>query len=70
MTDPARPPAEPGATDVLLSEEQLRRVEEFVEEEEGAFNRYKGWLAVFLTGMCVSRRAPVVCANYGLSQSL
>ena len=66
MTDPARPPADPGDTDVLLSEEQLRRVEEFVEEEEGAFNRYKGWLAIFLTGVAVATSAFHLYAAYGI----
>ena len=66
MTDPARPPAEPGDTDVLLSDEQLRRVEEFVEEEEGAFNRYKGWLAVFLTAVAVGTSAFHLYAAYGI----
>ena len=66
MTDPARPPAEPGATEVLLSDEQLRRVEEFVEEEEGAFHRYKGWLAVFLTAVCVGTSAFHLYAAYGI----
>jgi hypothetical protein len=29
-----------------LSQEQLKKVEEFIEEEEGRFNRYGGWLAI------------------------
>ncbi len=32
-----------------LTEEVRHKVEEFIEEEEGSFNRYKGWLAAFLT---------------------
>src|SRR3954462_8575432 len=34
-----------------LSEDQQRKVEEFIEEEEGSFNRYKGWLATFLVAV-------------------
>jgi hypothetical protein len=39
-----------------LSQEQLRKVEEFIEEEEGRFNRSKGWLAAFLVA-CSSAAA-------------
>ena len=37
-----------------LSQEQLKKVEEFIEEEEGSFNRYKGWLATFLVAVAVA----------------
>jgi len=40
-----------------LSQEQLRKVEEFIEEEEGSFNRYKGWLATFLVAVAVASSA-------------
>jgi TRAP-type uncharacterized transport system fused permease subunit len=40
-----------------LSEEQLKKVEEFIEEEEGSFNRYKGWLVTFLTAVAVASSA-------------
>ncbi|HUQ29694.1 MAG TPA: TRAP transporter fused permease subunit [Usitatibacter sp.] len=40
-----------------LSQEQLRKVEQFIEEEEGSFNRYKGWLATFLVGVAVASSA-------------
>jgi TRAP transporter 4TM/12TM fusion protein len=40
-----------------LSQEQLRKVEEFIEEEEGSFNRYKGWLAAFLVAVAVASSA-------------
>lgn len=36
-----------------LTEEQKRRLEEFIEEEEGALNRYKGGLAVLMTVLAV-----------------
>jgi len=36
-----------------LSQEQLAKVEEFIEEEEGSFNKYRGWLAIFLSAVAV-----------------
>jgi TRAP transporter 4TM/12TM fusion protein len=45
--------AEP-ITAAELSEDQLRKVEEFIEEEEGSFNRYRGWLVWFLTAVAVA----------------
>ena len=39
--------------DVVISEEALKKAEEFIEEEEGAHNRYAGALAVFLTAFAV-----------------
>ena len=39
--------------EVPLTEEQKRRLEEYIEEEEGAQNRYKGKLAIFLTACAV-----------------
>jgi TRAP transporter 4TM/12TM fusion protein len=40
-----------------LSDEQLKKVEEFIEEEEGSFNRYRGWLATFLVAVAVASSA-------------
>jgi TRAP transporter 4TM/12TM fusion protein len=39
--------------EVPLTEEQKKRLEEFIEEEEGALNRYKGPLAVLMTLLAV-----------------
>src|SRR6266576_942223 len=39
--------------EVPLTEAQKKRLEEFIEEEEGALNRYKGPLAVLMTGLAV-----------------
>jgi len=36
-----------------ISEEARKRVEELIEEEEGAYNRYRGALAVFMTACAV-----------------
>ena len=40
-----------------LSDEQLKKVEGFLEEEEGSFNRYRGWLAIFLVAVAVASSA-------------
>src|SRR6266545_502105 len=40
--------------EVSLTEEQKKRLEEYIEEEEGALNRYKGWLAVALTLLAIT----------------
>ena len=37
-----------------LDADQKHRLEEFIEEEEGHLNRYKGWLARFLTVVAVA----------------
>jgi TRAP transporter 4TM/12TM fusion protein len=41
------------AEEAPLTEEQKKRLEEFIEEEEGALNRYKGALAVLMTALAV-----------------
>src|SRR5437667_3946461 len=41
------------AQEAPITEEQKKRLEEFIEEEEGALNRYKGTLAVIMTGLAV-----------------
>ena len=49
-----------------LSQEQLRKVEEYLEEEEGSLNRYRGWLATFLTAVAVLTSAFHLYAAYGI----
>jgi TRAP transporter 4TM/12TM fusion protein len=49
-----------------LSQEQLRKVEEFIEEEEGSFSRYRGWLASFLVAVAVASSAFHLYAAYGI----
>jgi TRAP transporter 4TM/12TM fusion protein len=49
-----------------LSEEQRLRLEQFIEEEEGSFNRYRGWLAIFLTAVAVASSAFHLYAAYGI----
>ena len=62
MSEQAIPAAE-------LTEDQRRKVEEFVEEEEGAVSRYRGWLAVFLTAVAVASSAFHLYAAYGIVQT-
>jgi TRAP transporter 4TM/12TM fusion protein len=54
------------ATGAELSEEQLKKVEEFIEEEEGRFNRYGGWLATLLTAVAVASSAFHLYAAYSI----
>src|SRR5436190_7760004 len=49
-----------------LTEEQLKKVEEYLEEEEGSLNRYRGWLKIFLTGVAVLASAFHLYAAYGI----
>jgi TRAP transporter 4TM/12TM fusion protein len=58
--------AEPDAVAGELSEEQLRKVEEFIEEEEGSFNRYRGWLRAFLAAVAIASSAFHLYAAYGI----
>lgn len=44
-----RPSISPGTPDVVVSEEALHKAEEFIEAEEGAANKLKGWLGIFVT---------------------
>ena len=43
----------PPQGDAAVSAEALKRAEQFIEEEEGALNRYRGALAVFVTAAAV-----------------
>jgi len=52
MTEATAP--DPLRNEGALSEEARRRVEELIEEEEGAHNRYTGVLAVVLTALAVA----------------
>ena len=43
-----------GAKSQVISEEQLRKAEEYVQQEEGAANRLAGWVGVAVTGIAVT----------------
>ena len=51
MSDPAKPAV---AAEPVISEESLKKAEEFIEAEEGATNRLRGVLAVFVTAVAVA----------------
>src|SRR5581483_6182301 len=60
MSDPAKPVlAEP-----VVTEESLRKAEEFIEAEEGATNRLRGALAVFVTAVAVAMSLFHLYASY------
>jgi TRAP transporter 4TM/12TM fusion protein len=58
--------AEQSISAAELSEEQRARLEHFIEEEEGSFNRYRGWLATFLTAVAVASSVFHLYAAYGI----
>ena len=43
-----------GAEALVISEEQLRKAEEYVQQEEGAANRLAGWVGTAVTGIAVA----------------
>src|SRR5690242_11487426 len=43
-----------GAGSEVISEEQLRKAEEYVQQEEGAANRLAGWVGTVVTGIAVA----------------
>jgi TRAP transporter 4TM/12TM fusion protein len=43
-----------GTESQVISEEQLRKAEEYVQQEEGAANRLAGWVGVAVTGIAVA----------------
>ena len=65
MTKPAAP-GDDLLPDDGMTEDLRHKVEEFIEEEEGSFNRYKGWLAAFLTAVAVGTSAFHLYAAYGI----
>jgi TRAP transporter 4TM/12TM fusion protein len=62
MTEHEKPAA-------VLDEDRRARLEEFIEEEEGHLNRYKGSLAGFLTLVAVASSAFHLYAAYGIVQT-
>jgi TRAP-type uncharacterized transport system fused permease subunit len=43
-----------GAEAQVITEEQLRKAEEYVQQEEGAANRLSGWVGVAVTAIAVA----------------
>ena len=63
MSDPLQNQA--AATD-KISPEALKKAEEFIEEEEGAAHKLKGWMAIFLTAVAVLTTVFHLYAAYGI----
>src|ERR1043165_6600529 len=59
-------PAEAGA----ISQEQLRRAEEFVEAEEGAVNRLAGWCGLMVTAIAIAMSLFHLYAAYDIVPTL
>jgi TRAP transporter 4TM/12TM fusion protein len=58
------PPAAPA--DVVISEDALHKAEEFIEAEEGASNKLKGWLNVFVVAVAFVMSAFHLYTAYGI----
>jgi TRAP transporter 4TM/12TM fusion protein len=50
----------------LVSDEALSKAQEFIEEEEGAANRFDGWRAAFITVMAVAMSLFHLYTAYGI----
>ena len=56
----------PAAEEVVISEEALKKAEEFIEEEEGATHKFSGWRAAGLTAIAVAMSLFHLYAAYGI----
>ncbi len=59
-------PLSPGTPEVIVSEEALHKAEEFIEAEEGAANKFIGWLGVFVTAVAFAMSAFHLYTAYGI----
>jgi TRAP transporter 4TM/12TM fusion protein len=57
---------QPAADEIVISEEALKKAEEFIEEEEGAANKFGGWRAAMLTAIAVVMSLVHLYAAYGI----
>ena len=55
--NPPAPPNSPDADAVVVSDEALHRAEEFIEAEEGAANKLRGWLGGFVVAVAFAMSA-------------
>ena len=60
------PPLSQGTPDVVVSEEALHKAEEFIEAEEGAANKLRGWLGIFVTGVAFVMSVFHLYTAYGI----
>ena len=56
----------PGIVDVVVSEEARLKAEEFIEAEEGAANKLKGWLGIFVTAVAFVMSVFHLYTAYGI----
>lgn len=56
----------PGTADVVVSEEARLKAEEFIEVEEGAANKLKGWLGIFVTAVAFVMSVFHLYTAYGI----
>lgn len=54
------------ANEIVISEEALKKAEEFIEEEEGAAHKFGGRLAAFLTAIAIAMSLFHLYAAYGI----
>ena len=52
--------------DVVVSQESLQKAEEFIEAEEGAANKLKGWLGIFVTAVAFAMSVFHLYTAYGI----
>lgn len=52
--------------DVVVSNEALSKAEEFIEAEEGAANKFKGWLSIFVIACAFAMSAFHLYTAYGI----
>src|SRR4030042_1572525 len=57
---------EQATEEIVISEEALKKAEEFIEEEEGAAHKFSGWLAAGLTAIAVVMSLFHLYAAYGI----
>lgn len=62
MTEPTRS----STPEVVVSEDALRKAEEFIEAEEGAANKLKGWFNVFVVAVAFVMSAFHLYTAYGI----
>jgi TRAP transporter 4TM/12TM fusion protein len=60
------PSISPGSPDVVVSEAARLKAEEFIEAEEGAANKLKGWLGIFVTAVAFVMSVFHLYTAYGI----
>jgi TRAP transporter 4TM/12TM fusion protein len=60
------PPSSQTTPDVVVSQASLQKAEEFIEAEEGAANKLKGWLGIFVTAVAFLMSVFHLYTAYGI----